>query len=261
MHVESYCFCLKKPIVFLTYPFSLPSPSPSLSSLLKLESNCILSSKILNSPKFLTILCCSFIYFITTSFSGKVTIQEFRKLPTAAMDDYMNRLKETSPIHRDRNSNQAWIHQGSLAGDVMKRLRRRWVFEFRKYTKVALFVFVSVSFINIHIHFFLISLSHWLSHFILRIQKLTKLPDRIIRGSEPLQVSLTKITRLWFVFRREITLIESLLAMHAASFPIKYTIDSMVYCSHLPNLFSAGWLWRISRGIGANQKRRNILNE
>ena len=125
MHVESYCFCLKKPIVFLTYPFSLPSPSPSLSSLLKLESNCILSSKILNSPKFLTILCCSFIYFITTSFSGKVTIQEFRKLPTAAMDDYMNRLKETSPIHRDRTSNQAWIHQGSLAGDVMKRLRRR----------------------------------------------------------------------------------------------------------------------------------------
>ncbi|CAH3023349.1 unnamed protein product [Porites evermanni] len=76
---------------------------------------------------------------------GKVTIQEFRKLPTAAMDAYMNRLKETSPVHRDRNSNQAWIHQGSLAGDVMKRLRKR-------------------------------------------IQKLTKLPDGIIRGSEPLQV-------------------------------------------------------------------------
>ena len=205
--MESYCFCLKKPIAFLTYPFSLPSPSPSPTSLLKLESDCILSSKILNSPKFLTILCCCFIYFITASFSGKVTIQEFRKLPTAAMDDYMNRLKETSPIHRDRNSNQAWIHQGSLAGDVMKRLRKRWVFEFRKYTKVALFIFVSVSFIHIHIHihFFLISLSHWLSHFILRIQKLTKLPDCIIRGSEPLQVSLTKITRLWIVFPNAIS--------------------------------------------------------
>ena len=25
--MESYCFCLKKPIVFFTYPFSLPSPS------------------------------------------------------------------------------------------------------------------------------------------------------------------------------------------------------------------------------------------
>ena len=123
-------FLLKKPIAFLTYPFSLPSPS----SLLKLESNWILSSKILNFPKFLTILCCCFIYFITASFTGKVTIQEFRKLPTAAMDAYMNRLKETSPIHRDRNSNQAWIHQGSLAGDVMKRLRKRWVFEFRKFT-------------------------------------------------------------------------------------------------------------------------------
>ena len=154
----------------------------------------------MNSPKFLTILCCCFIYFITASFSGKVTIQEFRKLPTAAMDAYMNRLKETSPIHRDRNSNQAWIHQGSLAGDVMKRLRRRWVFEFRNYTKVALFIFVSVSFIHIQIQFFLISLSHGLSHFILRIQKLTKLPDRIIRGSEPLQVSFTKITHLWIVF-------------------------------------------------------------
>ena len=142
--MESYCFCLKKPIAFLTYPFSLPSPSTSPTSLLKLESDCILSSKILNSPKFLTILCCCFIYFITASFSGKVTIQEFRKLPTAAMDDYMNRLKETSPIHRDRNSNQAWIHQGSLAGDVMKRLRRRWVFEFRKYTKeLCLFSFLS----------------------------------------------------------------------------------------------------------------------
>lgn len=198
--MESYCFCLKKPIAFLTYPFSLPSPSPSPTSLLKLESDCILSSKILNSPKFRTILCCCFIYFMTASFSGKVTIQEFRKLPTAAMDDYMNRLKETSPIHRDRNSNQAWIHQGSLAGDVMKRLRRRWVFEFRKYTKVALFIFVSVSFSHIHIQFFIISSSHWLSHFILRIQKLTKLPDRIIRGSEPLQVSLTKITHLWIVF-------------------------------------------------------------
>ena len=156
--MESYCFGLKKRISFLTYPFSLPSPSPSPTSLLKLESDCILSWKILNSPKFLTIPCCCFIYFITASFSGKVTIQEFRKLPTAAMDDYMNRLKETSPIHRDRNSNQAWIHQGSLAGDVMKRLRRRWVFEFRKYTKVALFVFVSVSFIHIQIQFF--------SHFI-----------------------------------------------------------------------------------------------
>lgn len=52
-------------------------------------------------------------------------MQEFRNLPTAAMDDYMNRLKETSPIHRERSSNQTWIDQGIFAGDIMKRLRRR----------------------------------------------------------------------------------------------------------------------------------------
>lgn len=76
---------------------------------------------------------------------GKITIQEFRKLPTAAMDAYMNRVKETSPIHRERNSNQTWIDQGSFANAILKRLRKR-------------------------------------------VAKLTKLPDRIIRGSEPLQV-------------------------------------------------------------------------
>lgn len=76
---------------------------------------------------------------------GKVTFQEFRKLPTAAMDDYMNKLKESSPIHRERNSNQTWLHQGKFADKVMQKLRAR-------------------------------------------IKKLTKLSDRIIRGSEPLQV-------------------------------------------------------------------------
>ena len=33
------------------------------------------------------------------------------------------------------------------------------------------------------------------------------------------------------------------------------------YCLHLPNLVTAGWFWRISQGILANQKRWNILNE
>ena len=31
--------------------------------------------------------------------------------------------------------------------------------------------------------------------------------------------------------------------------------------SHLPNMASASWLWRICRGDKANQKRWNILNE
>ena len=58
-------------------------------------------------------------------FAGKVTFQEFRKLPTAAMDDYMNKLKESSPIHRERNSNQTWLHQGKFADKVMQKLRAR----------------------------------------------------------------------------------------------------------------------------------------
>jgi len=58
-------------------------------------------------------------------FAGKVTFQEFRKLPTAAMDDYMNKLKESSPIHRERNSNQTWLHQGKFADKVMQTLRAR----------------------------------------------------------------------------------------------------------------------------------------
>ena len=34
------------------------------------------------------------------------------------------------------------------------------------------------------------------------------------------------------------------------SFPIKYTIEPMVYCSHLPNMVSANWLWRLAGGQG-----------
>lgn len=33
------------------------------------------------------------------------------------------------------------------------------------------------------------------------------------------------------------------------------------YCKHLTNLVIANWLWRISLGIWANQKLRNILNK
>ena len=33
------------------------------------------------------------------------------------------------------------------------------------------------------------------------------------------------------------------------------------YCKHLTNLVNADWLWRISLGIWANQKLRNILNK
>ena len=46
------------------------------------------------------------------------------------------------------------------------------------------------------------------------------------------------------------SLVSNQIYHRSASFPIKYIIESMVYCSHLPNMVSARWLWRI-----------NILNE
>ena len=41
----------------------------------------------------------------------------------------------------------------------------------------------------------------------------------------------------------------------------QYTIGWTVSCSHLRNFVSISWLWRISKRIKDNQKRRNILNE
>ena len=41
------------------------------------------------------------------------------------MDDYMNKLKELSPVHRERNSHQTWLHQGKFASKIMQRLRER----------------------------------------------------------------------------------------------------------------------------------------
>lgn len=52
-------------------------------------------------------------------------MDEFRTLPTAAMDEYMNDLKEKDPKHRDRNSIQSWLHQGKNADKTLKKLRKR----------------------------------------------------------------------------------------------------------------------------------------
>ena len=54
-----------------------------------------------------------------------VTREEFSTLPTAAMDEYMNVVKERHPAHRERFSNQAWLLQGKNADDVLQRLRKR----------------------------------------------------------------------------------------------------------------------------------------
>lgn len=55
----------------------------------------------------------------------QVTQKEFATLPTAAMDEYMNDIKEKHPAHRERFSNQAWLLQGKRADHVLKRLRKR----------------------------------------------------------------------------------------------------------------------------------------
>lgn len=56
-----------------------------------------------------------------------MTQEEFKALPTAAMDEYMNNVKETHPAHRERFSNQAWLVQGKTADQVLKRIRNRRV--------------------------------------------------------------------------------------------------------------------------------------
>ena len=45
------------------------------------------------------------------------------------------------------------------------------------------------------------------------------------------------------------SLVSNELYHRSTSFQMKYTLESMVYCSHLPDLVSAGWLWRISQNI------------
>ena len=46
---------------------------------------------------------------------------------------------------------------------------------------------------------------------------------------------------------------------HYFQAPATQAIEWMGYCLHHPIVVSAGWLSRVSRG--ANEKRRNILNE
>ncbi|KAL9974821.1 hypothetical protein ACROYT_G011911 [Oculina patagonica] len=55
----------------------------------------------------------------------QVTKKEFATLPTAAMDEYMNDIREKHPAHRERFSNQAWLLQGKRADHVLQRLRKR----------------------------------------------------------------------------------------------------------------------------------------
>eukprot|EP00794_Sanderia_malayensis_P018968 gene18968-20874_t len=75
----------------------------------------------------------------------KITKEEFKKLNTAALNDYMAALRETHPRFRDRFSEQTWLRQDRSSDKVLRKLRQR-------------------------------------------LQKLTRLPKRIIDGGEPLQV-------------------------------------------------------------------------
>lgn len=64
-------------------------------------------------------------FSVNLSPTEQVTQKEFATLPTAAMDEYMNDIKEKHPAHRERFSNQAWLLQGKRADHVLQRLRKR----------------------------------------------------------------------------------------------------------------------------------------
>ena len=47
----------------------------------------------------------------------------------------------------------------------------------------------------------------------------------------------------------------------STSFPMKYTIESMLHCLHYPNSINTAWLGRICRGIGLIRNGEIFLNE
>ena len=69
-------------------------------------------------------------------------------------------------------------------------------------------------------------------------------------------------TRFYCFTKNNETSSPGLLGSHTFSgdYPVLLTFYSG-YLKHLPNLFNTSWLFRINRGIWANQKRRYILKE
>ena len=59
----------------------------------------------------------------------------------------------------------------------------------------------------------------------------------------------------WWSIALWILVSKSIYIPWSTSFPSQYTIESMVYRSYLSNLINASWLWRISLGLWASQKR------
>ncbi|XP_065676463.1 transmembrane prolyl 4-hydroxylase-like [Hydra vulgaris] len=56
---------------------------------------------------------------------GLITIDEFEKMNTAGIAEYMKDLREQHPRFRDRFSDQIWLKQDDMSDSVMKRLREK----------------------------------------------------------------------------------------------------------------------------------------
>lgn len=57
--------------------------------------------------------------------TGKLTLEEFRKINIKKILWYMDFLKEKSPRHRPRYSQQAWLRQDKKADPILRRLLER----------------------------------------------------------------------------------------------------------------------------------------
>ena len=57
--------------------------------------------------------------------AGKISRQAFDKINIKKILWYMDFLKEKSPLHRPRYSQQAWLRQDKNADPILKRLLER----------------------------------------------------------------------------------------------------------------------------------------
>lgn len=70
--------------------------------------------------------CEIFIYLSPTYHTGKLSRETFHKINIKKILWYMDFLKEKSPRHRPRYSQQAWLRQDKNADPILRRLLERW---------------------------------------------------------------------------------------------------------------------------------------
>ena len=68
---------------------------------------------------------CSLLFVSMFDDTGKLTLEAFRKINIKKVLWYMDFLKEKSPRHRPRYSQQAWLRQDKNADPILRRLLER----------------------------------------------------------------------------------------------------------------------------------------